>query len=45
MDKIMLFLEPLNLRSVKNKISLLKIIWLKNIIKLNEVIETPKKYI
>ena len=43
MDKIQLFTDPLNLRRVETEISLLKIVRHKNIIKLYEVIETPKK--
>ena len=43
MDKIQLFTDPLNLRRVKSEISILKIVRHKNIIKLYEVIETPKK--
>ena len=43
MDKIQLFTDPLNLRRVKTEISILKLVRHKNIIKLYEVIETPKK--
>ena len=43
MDKIQLFTDPINLRRVKSEISILKIVRHKNIIKLYEVIETPKK--
>ena len=43
MDKLLLYSDPLNFRRVKSEISILKIVRHKNILKLYEVIETPKK--